>query len=26
MSIYLSNIYTELKNRPPYIIEAVKRY
>lgn len=26
MSIYLSNIYTELKNRPPYIIESVKRY
>jgi hypothetical protein len=26
MSIYLSNIYTELKNRPPYIIESVKRF
>lgn len=26
MSIYLSNIYTELKNRPPYILESVKRY
>lgn len=26
MSIYLSNIYTEMKNRPPYIIESVKRY
>jgi hypothetical protein len=26
MSIYLSHIYTELKNRPPYIIESVKRY
>jgi len=26
MSIYLSNIYTELKNRPPYIIESVRRY
>lgn len=25
MSIYLSNIYTEIKNRPPYIIESVKR-
>jgi hypothetical protein len=26
MSIYLSNIYTELKNRPPYILESVRRY
>ena len=26
MSIYLSNIYMEIKNRPPYIIESVKRY
>ncbi len=26
MSIYLSNIYSELKNRPLYIIESVKRY
>lgn len=26
MSIYLSNIYTELKNRPPYIIESVRRF
>ncbi|MEL7119243.1 MAG: hypothetical protein AAFO07_07380 [Bacteroidota bacterium] len=26
MSIYLSNIYTELKQRPPYIIESVKRF
>jgi len=26
ISIYLSNIYTELKNRPPYIIESVKRF
>ncbi|MFN8303716.1 MAG: glycosyltransferase [Saprospiraceae bacterium] len=26
MSIYLSNIYTEIKNRPPYILESVKRY
>ncbi|MDX2133861.1 MAG: hypothetical protein SFV52_03720 [Saprospiraceae bacterium] len=26
MSIYLSNIYTELKSRPPYIIESVKRF
>ncbi|MEZ4918243.1 MAG: glycosyltransferase [Saprospiraceae bacterium] len=26
MSIYLSNIYTEIKNRPPYIIESVKRF
>jgi hypothetical protein len=26
MSVYLSNIYSELKNRPLYIIESVKRY
>jgi hypothetical protein len=26
MSIYLSNIYNELKNRPLYIIESIKRY
>lgn len=26
MSIYLSNIYSELKNRPLYIIESVKRF
>jgi len=26
MSIYLSHIYRELKNRPLYIIESVKRY
>lgn len=26
MSIYLSNIYSEIKNRPLYIIESVKRY
>jgi hypothetical protein len=26
MSIYLSNIYNEIKNRPLYIIESVKRY
>lgn len=26
MSIYLSNIYQEMKNRPLYIIESVKRY
>ena len=26
MSIYLSNIYAEIKNRPLYIIESVKRY
>jgi polyisoprenyl-phosphate glycosyltransferase len=26
MSIYLSNIYAEVKNRPLYIIESVKRY
>jgi hypothetical protein len=26
MSIYLSNIYTEIKQRPLYIIESVKRF
>jgi K+-transporting ATPase A subunit len=26
MSIYLSHIYNEIKNRPLYIIESVKRY
>ncbi len=26
MSIYLSNIYSEIKNRPLYIVESVKRY
>jgi len=26
ISIYLSNIYSEIKNRPLYIIESVKRY
>lgn len=26
LSIYLSNIYSEIKNRPLYIIESVKRY
>lgn len=26
MSIYLSNIYNEIKNRPLYIIESVKRF
>ncbi|MEO0725946.1 MAG: glycosyltransferase [Bacteroidota bacterium] len=26
MSIYLSNIYTEIKQRPPYIIESIKRF
>lgn len=26
MSIYLSNIYTEIKQRPPYIIESVQRF
>ncbi len=26
MSVYLSNIYREIKNRPLYIIESVKRY
>jgi hypothetical protein len=26
MSIYLSNIYSEIKNRPLYIIESVKRF
>jgi Glycosyl transferase family 2 len=26
MSIYLSNIYAEIKNRPLYIIESVRRY
>lgn len=26
MSIYLSNIYTEIKRRPPYIIESVQRF
>ena len=26
MSIYLSNIYQEIKQRPPYIIESVKRF
>ncbi len=26
MSVYLSNIYSEMKNRPLYIIESVKRY
>ncbi len=26
MSIYLSNIYNEIKNRPLYIIESIKRY
>lgn len=26
MSIYLSNIYAEIKNRPLYIIESVKRF
>ena len=26
MSIYLSNIYTEMKQRPPYIIESVQRF
>lgn len=26
MSIYLTNIYTEIKGRPPYIIESVKRF
>ncbi len=26
MSVYLSNIYREVKNRPLYIIESIKRY
>lgn len=26
MSIYLSNIYTEIKQRPPYIVESVQRF
>ena len=26
MSIYLSNIYNEMKQRPPYIIESIRRY
>lgn len=26
MSIYLSNIYTEIKQRPPYIIESIVRF
>lgn len=26
MSVYLSNIYSEIKNRPLYIIESVRRY
>ncbi|PSR10485.1 MAG: hypothetical protein DA408_05975 [Bacteroidetes bacterium] len=26
ISIYLSNIYTEIKQRPPYIIESVERF
>ncbi|MCC7244624.1 MAG: glycosyltransferase [Saprospiraceae bacterium] len=26
MSIYLSNIYSEIKNRPLYIIESIKRF
>ena len=26
MSIYLSNIYSEIKNRPLYIIESVRRF
>lgn len=26
MSIYLSNIYTEIKQRPPYIIESTRRF
>jgi hypothetical protein len=26
MSIYLSNIYSEIKNRPLYIVESVRRY
>jgi hypothetical protein len=26
MSIYLSNIYAEIKNRPLYIIESVRRF
>ncbi|MBI5916335.1 MAG: hypothetical protein HY842_13240, partial [Bacteroidetes bacterium] len=26
MSIYLSNIYQEIKQRPMYIIESVKRF
>jgi uncharacterized membrane protein len=26
MSIYLSNIYNEIKQRPLYIIESIKRY
>lgn len=26
MSIYLSNIYSEIKQRPPYIIESIKRF
>ncbi|MEZ4988133.1 MAG: glycosyltransferase [Saprospiraceae bacterium] len=26
ISIYLSNIYTEIKQRPPYIIESVRRF
>jgi hypothetical protein len=26
MSIYLSNIYNEIKQRPLYIIESVKRF
>lgn len=26
ISIYLSNIYTEIKQRPPYIIESAKRF
>jgi hypothetical protein len=26
MSIYLSNIYQEIKHRPMYIIESVKRF
>jgi hypothetical protein len=26
ISIYLSNIYTEMKQRPPYIIESVQRF
>lgn len=26
MSVYLSNIYSEIKNRPLYIVESVRRY
>jgi hypothetical protein len=26
ISIYLSNIYSEIKQRPPYIIESIKRF